>query len=102
MTFAGKVFWSQYTFDVGTQDYGSFASIEDALKTPFISTKTYGRNLFVQVDEKVAEGLGYQCPPYVYNASDSEEWQDLARKRSEFRPLEGAAEKLKRARKETK
>ena len=99
-------FWDQYTYGIGSQQYGSFHTIEEALKTPFINSESDktpdgylmmnrdGRNLMIKT-EKGYVLLGHQPMHLDFKNTDSLEWQQHAAQNNAFVPVVGAAEILK-------
>ena len=96
-------FWAQYTYGIGFEEYGSFETIEDAVKAPFLhseSTKTEDGRLICNVDGRVlmicdgesVKTLGYQQVQLNIDDIDSLVWQNYAKNHNSFVPVKNATE----------
>lgn len=98
-----RLFWEQYTYGVGTETYGFYDTIEDAVRAPFSSNGVNrdGRDLWLKPGENEKKKyIGHQPMHYPASESDSIEWQEHAAKlNSIFNAVEGAAEILANAQK---
>ena len=63
-------FWEQYTYSIGTEKYGSFKTIEKALKESFIHSNHCGRKLMTET-EKGSFMLGHQKAQLGFDERDS-------------------------------
>ncbi len=99
-----KCFWDQYTYGVGSEQYGHCDSIEKAVKIPFLHSETNttpdgflmmnrdGRTLYVEDKKGDWIALGHQGMQYNYCETDSMEWQNHAKELNKFAAVEKAAE----------